>query len=282
VPDLELNRVVWTESFDWSEEGEEWSEWWGDTPAFWAGAIWPRIHAFLPTASVLEIGPGYGRWTQYLQCLCDHLTIVDMAPNCIDHCRQRFAHATNITYQVNDGNSLDLPDQSIDFVFSFDSLVHAPDQVLAGYLAQLRNILRPSGLAFIHHSNLGAHRISSRLSHRLPKGLQPFLVKSGLVPAEVHWRDETASAARFREHCESAGLSCVSQEIISWQDGHFPIDAISLVSMPGSQWDRPLRVTRNLLLANEAKRMVEMYSHHSFSKALGRKQGGTAAPDNVY
>jgi SAM-dependent methyltransferase len=281
MPDLELNRMLWTGSFDWSEEGDDWSRWWGDTPAFWAGAIWPRIHAFLPADSILEIGPGYGRWTQYLKDLCRELTVVDLAENCIDHCRHRFADAANIRYQVNDGQSLDVPAQSIDFVFSFDSLVHAPDRVLAGYLDQLRAILRPTGVAFVHHSNLGAHPLSSRLSHRLPDRLRSKLAEWGAIPDEVHWRDETASAARFRNHCLTSDLVCVSQEIIGWQQGRFPIDVISVVTVPGSPWERPLAFTRNLRIGKEASRMVELYSKRSYPGAAGGRPTGDGQERSV-
>ena len=47
-------------------------------------------------------------------------------------------------------------DESIDFAFSADSLVHADLDVIAAYLSELARTLRPNGVGFIHHSNLGA------------------------------------------------------------------------------------------------------------------------------
>src|SRR3954451_12449920 len=134
MPDIDHNTTIWDETWDWSHQGDEWSTWWGGTPALWHGALLPRLHTFLPAGTVLEIAPGYGRWTQYLKDMSDRLILVDLAERCIEGCRQRFADATNIEYHVNDGRSLDMiPDGSIDFVFSFDSLVHAEADVLAGY-----------------------------------------------------------------------------------------------------------------------------------------------------
>lgn len=49
----------------------------GDTPAMWFGALLPRIHGFVPVPTILEIGPGHGRWTQYLKELAGRLVIVD-------------------------------------------------------------------------------------------------------------------------------------------------------------------------------------------------------------
>src|SRR6266567_7931064 len=53
--------------YDWRDAGEEWSESWGTSAAQWSGAILPRIQGCLPTGTILEIGPGFGRWTNYLK-----------------------------------------------------------------------------------------------------------------------------------------------------------------------------------------------------------------------
>ena len=84
------------------------------------------------------------------------MIVVDMSDKCIDACKRRFRGLDHVRYHVNDGRSLDaIEDGSIDFVFSFDSLVHAEADVVEAYLAQLERKLRPGGVGFIHHSNLG-------------------------------------------------------------------------------------------------------------------------------
>src|SRR3954454_17573590 len=159
LPEVDRNLATWSSDWDWSQQGDEWSDSWGGTPALWHGALLPRIHAFVPTGTILEIAPGYGRWTQYLKDLCERLLVVDLAPQCIDHCRERFSEADNISYHVNDGRSLEMvEDHSVDFVFSFDSLVHAEADVIDAYLGQLARKLTPNGAGFIHHSNAGACR----------------------------------------------------------------------------------------------------------------------------
>ena len=102
---VEQNLTVW-ERWDWSQEGEEWSASWGGTEALWRTVLLPRIDAYVPTGTILEIAPGYGRWTQYLKDLCNRLIVVDLASQCIEHCRERFAADRNIEYHVNDGRSL--------------------------------------------------------------------------------------------------------------------------------------------------------------------------------
>ena len=66
-----------------------------------------------------------------LGLIADNLTIVDLNQNCIDVCKQKFAAFENIEYHVNDGKSLSMiPENSIDFIFSHDSLVHAELDVI--------------------------------------------------------------------------------------------------------------------------------------------------------
>ena len=126
MPTVEQNRQLFNQDYEWSKQGEEWSSVWGGSEAQWFGALLPRIHAFIPTGTILEIAPGFGRWTSYLKKYCEYLAVVDLAEECIKACQQRFVSDSHITYYVNDGKSLAMiQDKSIDFVFSFDSLVHA-------------------------------------------------------------------------------------------------------------------------------------------------------------
>jgi SAM-dependent methyltransferase len=265
MAEVEQNLENWSSEWDWSHEGDEWSAAWGDTPALWHGALLPRIHAFLPAATVLEIAPGYGRWTQYLKDLAERLVIVDLTQGCIDHCRGRFAAATNIDYHVNDGRSLDMvADGSVDFAFSFDSLVHAESDVLGAYIEQLALKLSPDGVGFIHHSNMGAFRALSRLAKRVPGRAVGPLVRRGVLVNVVAWRAESVSAESVARQCESAGLACVAQEKINWEAGRYMIDTLTVFTRRGSRWDRPRAVVANPMFTSEARRMARLYARSSF------------------
>ena len=111
--------------YDWKDAGEEWSAPWGTSAVQWEHAILPRVRDYLPTGTILEIAPGFGRWTHYLKECCRELWIVDRIEECIEACRERFAADSHVRCYVNDGRSLSIiPGASVDFVFSFDSLVH--------------------------------------------------------------------------------------------------------------------------------------------------------------
>jgi hypothetical protein len=80
----------------------------------------------------------------------------DPAAVCIEACRRRFAAEPNLSYHVNDTCSLSMiPSGSIDFAFSFDSLVHVHREIVEAYVAELADKLTKHGIAFLHHSNLG-------------------------------------------------------------------------------------------------------------------------------
>jgi 2-polyprenyl-3-methyl-5-hydroxy-6-metoxy-1,4-benzoquinol methylase len=265
VPTLNENLQNWTTTWDWSQNGDEWSRWWGDTPSLWYGALLPRVHSMVPAGTILEIAPGYGRWTQYLKDMSEHLVIVDLTDQCIAHCRERFRSAANITYHVNDGRSLAMvDDRSIDFVFSFDSLVHAEPEVIGGYLSQLADKLSPDGIGFMHHSNAGSLKTASALTRRIPNRFFDLLVRRGLAVNLAAWRDDRMSAGSFRRQCDAAGLACVGQELVSWEHGGYLIDCFSVFTRRGSRWDRPIEVLRNPMFVAEARRMARLYAGTSF------------------
>jgi hypothetical protein len=100
------NYVRWTEH-PWSREGHEWSP--GGTIAggtmFWWRGLLPRVHRHLPADYMLEIAPGFGRWTTHLVPHAKRLVIVDLTERSIEHCRRRFADKSHIECWTNDGES---------------------------------------------------------------------------------------------------------------------------------------------------------------------------------
>ena len=227
MPSVEDNRAQWA-NYDWTDKGDEWSVGFGGTEAMWAWILQPRVSPFLPSAHTLELAPGFGRVTQFLVPASAKLTLVDLAEPCIEACRRRFAEHDHIDYHVNDGRSLDMiEDGSIDFVFSWDSLVHAEDDVLESYLTQLGRKLRPGGTGLIHHSNIDAYRDPET---------------GELTVANEHWRAPTMSAAKFRQYADAAGLRCVVQELIPWGGTDFS-DCLSVFRRDTVRPLRPLRRT---------------------------------------
>lgn len=261
MPSIDTNKTVWDDDYAWPQRGDEWSAPWGSAATQWHCVILPRIRAFLPAETALEIAPGYGRWTQFLRSEAQHLIVVDLSESCIEACKIRFPDAANISYHVNDGKSLAMvAEESVDFAFSFDSLVHVDLGVLRGYLAELATKLTPNGVAFLHHSNIGVYARRWAIQNRLPRNL-----RSGLGPLRVaghtHDRDFSVTAVAFERAARAAGLLCIAQETLNWRQS-LRTDALSTLTKAGSNWERPNRVWKNnrfMQQAADARHIDDLY-----------------------
>jgi ubiquinone/menaquinone biosynthesis C-methylase UbiE len=262
MPTLDENLRVWNDVYDWSGAGDEWSANFGGTEALWFFILFPRIHRFVPAPRILEIAPGFGRWTQFLKTQCQSMIAVDISEKCVEHCEARYASDSHIKFRVNDGTSLSaVADDSIDFVFSFDSLVHAESDVIEAYLSQLARKLTPDGIGFIHHSNIGAYPRRLKLMdhyYRLPGAFRRRLLTkediSALLSINLQAaRAKSMTAALFREYCQKAGLKCISQETFNWGRGTCLIDAISVFARQKSRWDKDSRSLENAEFLENAR-----------------------------
>ena len=238
--------------YDWKDAGEEWSAPWGTSTAQWEHAILPRISDCIPTDTILEIAPGYGRWTQYLKDYCRELSIVDRIDECIEACRQRFAANSHVHCYLNDGRSLPMiPDGSVDFAFSFDSLVHTKPDVVDAYLGELGTKLKIGGTGFFHHSNFGEYANSAR--ERLPRAIAKPLIKAKILDW-AHHRDPGMTADLFRALCAKHSLHCVSQELVNWR-GRRLIDCFSIFTRSDAPDQGPTRTVRNPNFMREAAKI---------------------------
>ncbi len=266
MPSIEDNLKTWDEVYDWSARGEEWSASWGGPSSQWKWTIFPRISSLVPVSTILEIAPGAGRWTHYLRGLCENLIIVDLSKRCIEMCKARFSDSRNITYYVNDGTSLNMvKDHSIDFVFSFDSLVHADAKVMQAYLLELSTKLKRDGIGLIHHSNLGACWNYFQRFAELSEQEREWL---GL---KDDWRARDMTAALFEEYAADVELPCISQEIINWSNHHFT-DCISIFAPKASKWARLNVVQHNQGMQDEmrhAARLSKLYDLNSEQAQIG-------------
>lgn len=147
--------------YDWSDSGEEWTRdvdgYMGKDPETWKknlidGMLIPNIPE---GCTVLEIGPGGGRWTEVLLGRCGHVHVADVSEVCLDLCRKRFSEKTNITYHhITRGTLEFLPDASLDRVWSYDVFVHINPNETSQYLKEFARVLKPGGIGVIHHAGV--------------------------------------------------------------------------------------------------------------------------------
>jgi SAM-dependent methyltransferase len=211
---LDKNLEQWTK-FDWEgtgQRGDRWSGGFGSPEAQWYFSIYPRIHGLLPATAICEIAPGFGRWTQFLLQYSESLVALDLVERCVLACRKRFEHDSRASFVLNDGlHLIGVVDESIDFVFSMDSLVHCDRLVVESYIAEALRVLKPNGVAFFHHSNLGA---------------TPGATKDNRYP--MHWRAPDVSADGVRAAIAKAGGQAYTQELVNWSGSPYLLDCYTV------------------------------------------------------
>ncbi len=155
---VEQNRDIWN-NYDWSQRGEEWSPREAgrheiDSTTWKKDLLDQMMFRYIkPNSVILEIGPGAGRWTQYLQPLANQLIIVDTTPKCLEICKQRFSDKTNIDYKLMESDNIDfISSDSVDHVWSYDVFVHINPSDIDQYMRNFARVLKRGGIGIIHHA----------------------------------------------------------------------------------------------------------------------------------
>jgi SAM-dependent methyltransferase len=212
MPSIADNLAHW-DTYSWEHGGEEWSHPWGNSAFQWSISIYPRLMSALPACRIVEIAPGFGRWTPFLLGQSSFYVGVDISPRCVSFCQRTFGRIPERPrFLVGDGTSLPgVEDALTDLVFSFDSLVHAELDCLSAYAKEIHRVLRPGGVAFIHHSNMGEY--------------EPGTDNPG-------WRGRTISAENAGREFMAAGLQVITQEKIPWVFRGVLTDCFSFLRRP--------------------------------------------------
>jgi hypothetical protein len=107
-----------------------------------------------PDAVVLEIGPGGGRWTQFLIGAAE-VILVELNAQFFGYLRKRFRkHRRKLRFYQTSGYELgDIDDESVDFVFSFGTFVHIEAEGIDSYLGEIGRVLRSGGTSTIQYAD---------------------------------------------------------------------------------------------------------------------------------
>ena len=206
------NRAIW-DSYDWSQGGEEWTAavagYRGLAPDEWKASLVDGVMRKYITggSTVLEIGPGGGRWTEALRTMAGRLILADISRHCLDTCRKRFEGDRRIEYHLITGGAFPfLEDDSIDRAWSYDVFVHINPSDTERYVHELRRVLKPGGVAVIHHSGTYATEREAAESFR-----------------------SHVTERLFAHFVKGAGLRIMEQDRTSV---HKPGDCITVVAKP--------------------------------------------------
>jgi len=192
-------------------------------------------------AGILELAPGFGRWTKFLLPHCEHYLGIDLSKRCVEACRNVFVNASHAEFRSNDGYSLsEVPDDKYNFVFTFDSLVHAEFEVFVSYIPQIIRKLRPDGIAFLHHSNLAAF---------------------GTAFGRPHLRASSVSRENIERLIVDNGGRVIIQEIINWVGTDFCCDCLTTFGRGSGGNPAPSHL-HNPRFMDEAENIKRFLSHY--------------------
>ena len=102
--------------------------------------------------TAVEIGPGGGRWTQYLLGF-RQVYVVDYHRELLLQLQKNFDRANLTMIQNNGCDFPNIPDRAVDFIFSFGCFVHLDTDLISLYLANMRRIIKPGASMVIHYSD---------------------------------------------------------------------------------------------------------------------------------
>ncbi|WP_372624418.1 class I SAM-dependent methyltransferase [Falsiroseomonas sp.] len=139
----------------------ETAHWAGDVEAFFAlgeerarlflDPVLARLGAARGTA--LDLGCGVGRFTRALGSRFAQVVGVDVSEVMVRKAAQLHPGDVhpNISFRVSDGLSLPLPDDSIDFAFSYEVFQHLPSHAaIAANVKEVGRVLRAGGAGLLH------------------------------------------------------------------------------------------------------------------------------------
>jgi SAM-dependent methyltransferase len=98
---------------------------------------------------LVEIGCGAGRMTRRLAEVAGEVVALDVSPEMLKLVRENLAGVPNVEFVLGSGQDLrQLPDGSVDVVFSYVTLQHVPTrEAQLEYLRETCRVLRPGGRA---------------------------------------------------------------------------------------------------------------------------------------
>lgn len=107
-----------------------------------------------PESVVMEIGPGGGRWTQFL-IGARELILVELNAEFFPYLRKRFRkQRRKLRFYETSGYELGaIEDGTVDFVFSFGTFVHIDPEGIGEYLGEIARVLRSGGATTIQYAD---------------------------------------------------------------------------------------------------------------------------------
>lgn len=156
--DWDAYSESWKKDFGGTYEhlGDEWND--DGTRDRRRDTFYYRVFAerwLTPESTVLEIGPGSGKWTVRMAPNVKRVIAIDVSDKMLERTRARCKQLgiTNVEYVLTGGEDFGpVADGSIDFFFSFDVFVHIALEDTFPYAHEMARVLRPGGRGVCHYA----------------------------------------------------------------------------------------------------------------------------------
>ena len=200
---------------EWNADlGDEWDDYITDDLA--AGRLpWKRDDLYFTLyaerwlkadRTVLEVGPGGGKWTVRIAPRVKRLIALDTSEEMLKRTRARCEALglENIEYLSGNGKDFQpVLDESIDFFFSYDVFAHIAPEDTWPYAQEMARVLAPGGIGVCHHAlnstpqgwdrierhndwyRFGRHTVG-QYYYTSPLALQRMYERCGLYMLEQH------------------------------------------------------------------------------------------------
>ena len=144
----------------------------------------------------LEIGPGYGR---FLECLLSWRLIffVDVLPHVFSKIKKRVnpSHHRLLRFYTTDRTECkDIPTNSCNFVFSWDTFPFFTQEHTAQYLKDINRVILPGGYGLVHYADCNYDEDL----HEAKRGYWNFNTRERMIQMVKEAGFETIEASQFR------------------------------------------------------------------------------------
>ena len=200
---------TWDQEYSshYSHLGDEWND--DQTATRKRDAFYFNTYAdrwLAPDMTVLEVGPGGGKWTVQIAPRVKRLIVLDVAEEMLKRTKERCEALgiTNVEYVLGNGKDFQpIADSSIDFFFSYDVFVHIALEDTWPYAQEMARVLVPGGKGACHYAvnaspsawdrieqnnewyRGGAHTLGQFYYHS-PESLRRMFERCGLNVFEQH------------------------------------------------------------------------------------------------
>lgn len=136
--------------------GEEWND--DETLERKRDTLYFTVYAerFLsPEMTVLEVGPGGGKWTVRIAPRVKKMIVLDVSKEMLKRTKKRCDDEgiSNIEYVLANGKDFQpIADESVDFFFSYDVFVHIALEDTWPYSQEIARVLAPGSRGVCHHA----------------------------------------------------------------------------------------------------------------------------------